>query len=94
MYVLIWTLTNTNTGTRPAARVLSEARIEVYLYPFSHHFEWYINPESPQCQTDSEALCGTVCIMRRSLLQVWARLSKNLKVNQKKTAPRRRRVAT
>eukprot|EP01043_Picozoa_sp_COSAG02_P065138 COSAG02_NODE_9737_length_2126_cov_65.111001_1_plen_200_part_10 len=44
--------------TRRAARALSGAGIDVYLYNFAYRFKTWRDPESDECQEQSEALCG------------------------------------
>jgi carboxylesterase type B len=44
--------------TRRAARALSRAGLDVYLYNFAYHFNTWRDPQSDKCQEDSEALCG------------------------------------
>jgi carboxylesterase type B len=45
-------------GTRRAAREMSEAGLDVYLYNFNHHIEDYKAPESMACELSSMLGCG------------------------------------
>ena len=43
---------------RRAARALSDAGLDVYLYNFAYHFKTWRDPQSDECQHQSEILCG------------------------------------
>lgn len=45
-------------GTRKAARALSAAGHDVYLYDFGWHFETYKDPTSGKCNANNQLGCG------------------------------------